>query len=293
MNRIFKELTLPSGIHSGLKRSKKIVVNTFSLTSTQIFTKATNFILLLYLTRHTGTEGSGKYFTALSLHFIFLIVADFGISNLLVRDISRDKNVIKEYISRAITLKIILSLECLRCGVIFRKWEARQMRKREEACFSNDSQSIEKEAKAIFRKQCRKEDSSTAIVIGIGICLITFPALSITGFFFEFIAQWPMEVHVFLSLLGGVFLFCFLYDDLSFWRYGVLPGIITGPLVYFATIFYTYNRESIWNYELLIPLFLGAVPGYLIWYFPIKKAALQKIKLSIFLERAGIKEFAM
>jgi len=43
-------------------------------------------------------------------------------------------------------------------------------------------------------------------------------------------------------------------------------------------VWYTSPRQTIWSFELLIPMLTGGLPGGLIWYYMLKAAALPQLK---------------
>ena len=68
------------------------------------------FIFLIYVARYLGEAEYGIYSFAISFTSIFIIFSDIGISQLIVREISRSKSSSNEYLVNASFLKIILSL---------------------------------------------------------------------------------------------------------------------------------------------------------------------------------------
>ncbi|MGB2843008.1 MAG: oligosaccharide flippase family protein [Halobacteriota archaeon] len=71
---------------------KTIAKNTGALAILNVITSILGFFLLIYLARHLGEVGFGKYSFALSFTTLFIIFADLGISNLIIREPARNKN---------------------------------------------------------------------------------------------------------------------------------------------------------------------------------------------------------
>jgi len=81
--------------------------NTFYLTAASIGQKAVAFFYFLALAKTMGPEHTGAYFLALSITTIFSVIADFGLTPVIIREIAKQPR--KEgtlLVRRAITLKI-------------------------------------------------------------------------------------------------------------------------------------------------------------------------------------------
>ena len=76
-------------------------------------------LLFIYIARKLGDEDFGKLSFAYSFAGICFIVADFGLSTLLIRNVSRQKELTREYVGNILTLKIVLSLICISVIGIF------------------------------------------------------------------------------------------------------------------------------------------------------------------------------
>ena len=68
------------------------------------------FFFLIYLARYLGEVDFGKYCFATSLTTLFSIIIGLGINNLMIRELARHRELIEEYVSNAIILKLILSV---------------------------------------------------------------------------------------------------------------------------------------------------------------------------------------
>lgn len=75
----------------------------------QLIVSILAFILLIYIARYFGEAEFGIYSFAISFTTLFVVFADIGISQLLVRDIARDKTITSEYLTNVFIFKVLLS----------------------------------------------------------------------------------------------------------------------------------------------------------------------------------------
>ena len=76
-------------------------------------------LLFIYIARKLGDEDFGKLSFAYSFAGICFIVTDFGLSTILIRNVSRQKELTREYVGNILALKIVLSLICISVIGIF------------------------------------------------------------------------------------------------------------------------------------------------------------------------------
>lgn len=88
---------------------RTIFKNTLVTGIAQIFTSILGFFLLIYIARYLGDAEFGKYSFAMSFTLLFIIFQDLGISNFIVREISRKKELANDYLTSALEIKIITS----------------------------------------------------------------------------------------------------------------------------------------------------------------------------------------
>jgi len=92
---------------------KIILKNTVWLTLAELINKFTGLIIVILLTNYLPVSDFGKYSFAFAFVLIFGILAEFGFSTFLTRDIAqnlKDKSKLKKYLSNISTLKIFLSI---------------------------------------------------------------------------------------------------------------------------------------------------------------------------------------
>lgn len=90
-----------------------IIKNTFWLTVSQLFTRLCSLLVIIWPARYFGPQIYGEFSFAFNFVAFFGIFLDFGLSNILIRGVSRDKSKTTEYIDNVIFLKMILS------GIVF------------------------------------------------------------------------------------------------------------------------------------------------------------------------------
>lgn len=88
----------------------KILKNTLSLFSAQIYTKFTAAVFFIIAARTLGTEGFGSYVLVLTFISFFYILSDWGLSTLTIRDVARSHDKTKEYLAETIPVRIILAV---------------------------------------------------------------------------------------------------------------------------------------------------------------------------------------
>lgn len=96
---------------------QKITKNVSILLISQMLGYVLGFFTLMFSARYLGVKGFGTISLALALTSIFSVFMDMGLSYLSIRDIARDKSIVKERISSIISIKIVLSIItiCLIC----------------------------------------------------------------------------------------------------------------------------------------------------------------------------------
>ncbi len=76
-------------------------------------TKVLPALLFIYVARKLGGEDFGKLSFAFSFTGMCILIADFGLNRLLVRNVSRQKELTEEYVANIYVLKIVLSFMCV------------------------------------------------------------------------------------------------------------------------------------------------------------------------------------
>ena len=90
------------------KEPWRIAQNVIILSSAEILSKLFVTLFYIFSARHLGTDGFGIFSAALAIIVIFANFADFGISYLTTREVSRNYNQASRYISEITTFKFVV-----------------------------------------------------------------------------------------------------------------------------------------------------------------------------------------
>jgi drug/metabolite transporter (DMT)-like permease len=127
--------------------------------------------------------------------------------------------------------------------------------------------------RTLFHERLRDPDKLALACVFAGVVMILIPALLTTGFVvpdFEGIARTPLAC---IAAVGGALAFSFYYSDRSLWNVGVLPGALTGLLVFFGTVLYAGHRETVAHVELAVVFIVCSLPGCALYYFWLRSPA--------------------
>lgn len=89
---------------------RRIAKNTGVLFVSQLLSYVLGFFYIVYIARYLGAEGFGVLSFALAFTGIFGVLADLGLSKLIVREVARDKSLVNKYLGNALSMKIILAV---------------------------------------------------------------------------------------------------------------------------------------------------------------------------------------
>jgi O-antigen/teichoic acid export membrane protein len=89
---------------------QRIAKNIGVLFGAQVIGYILAFLYTIYIARFLGADGFGILSFALSFTAIIGILADLGLSTLLVRELARDKSLTKKYIGNITLMKLILAV---------------------------------------------------------------------------------------------------------------------------------------------------------------------------------------
>ncbi|MEM7336176.1 MAG: hypothetical protein AAF490_29110 [Chloroflexota bacterium] len=101
------------------------------------------------------------------------------------------------------------------------------------------------------------------LFFAIGVVALTsfLPAMSLSGFLpLDFISDFTQAVLV-STILGGVAGLLYIPGK-KISIQGAILGALLNAGILLAIFFYTINRQTILRLELLIPIFIGAIPGF-------------------------------
>lgn len=90
--------------------SKSIAKNTIALYISQIISMLSGIVFVFFAARYLGREGIGQYMLAFSYLVIFQTFSQFGLGELLIREIARHKQEVNQYILNAIFIRLVFSI---------------------------------------------------------------------------------------------------------------------------------------------------------------------------------------
>ena len=103
---------------TSFSHSVKYTKNTFYVSLSTIIESAISYLIIILISRYLGAEGLGQYSFLFSFVALFFLVTDFGLSTLLVNDISKNKKLVSRYVSNIFSFNIITGLISLLVYVI-------------------------------------------------------------------------------------------------------------------------------------------------------------------------------
>lgn len=89
---------------------QEIVKNTFWLMLAEVTARILSFFLAVWVARYLGAANYGKYNFSFSFVSLFVVLTDFGLSTLSIREISRNKTLAQKYFNNIVLVKFFLSL---------------------------------------------------------------------------------------------------------------------------------------------------------------------------------------
>lgn len=99
---------LPKILYNDLTVTDRLAKNTLYLTLASVGQKVIAFVYFLFLARIMMPDLTGQYFLAVSITVIFTVVADMGITPVVIREIAKTPERAKEHLSHALAMKIPL-----------------------------------------------------------------------------------------------------------------------------------------------------------------------------------------
>ena len=87
-----------------------VLKNAAALSVASVLSKAVSAVVGISVTRYLGPETFGEYSAALAFVSTFILFADFGLSNYMVQEGSRDESVLPLYLGNTLLFKVFTSL---------------------------------------------------------------------------------------------------------------------------------------------------------------------------------------
>ncbi len=93
-----------------MNTAQRIVKNTGSLLVSNVIAQFLGFIAIMYLARVLGPGDFGKINFALAIVMYFTLIVDLGLPMLGTREVAREREKIKDYLSNILTLRLSLAV---------------------------------------------------------------------------------------------------------------------------------------------------------------------------------------
>ncbi len=89
---------------------KRIAKNTAFLVFGDLISKILSLLLIVFFARHLGDVVLGKYSFAFAFTGLFFIIADFGLTPLITREVARNKEKAAKFIANTAVMRLVLSI---------------------------------------------------------------------------------------------------------------------------------------------------------------------------------------
>ena len=89
---------------------KKIISNSTILLFSLVTARLLRFVLVVFAARILGDANYGKFAFAIAFTSLFLILYDMGLHQLLVRELARKPEMVSQYISNTLAIKLVLTV---------------------------------------------------------------------------------------------------------------------------------------------------------------------------------------
>lgn len=91
----------------------RVARNTLFLLSVQVLDRVTSYLFLVYITRFFGSRFFGTYMTVVTFVVMAGNLVDFGLNNLVVRDLAQDRSRVREYLGKLLPLRAGLAVAAI------------------------------------------------------------------------------------------------------------------------------------------------------------------------------------
>jgi O-antigen/teichoic acid export membrane protein len=93
-----------------MERIGKVSKNAAALVGARIVTSSLTFLLAIVINKNLGPEQAGIYNYAFALYTILMVIPDFGIGNISIRDVSQENSRMHRYLSNIVSLRVLLGM---------------------------------------------------------------------------------------------------------------------------------------------------------------------------------------
>lgn len=97
---------------------RRIAANTIALSIAEIIVKVAQFIIFVYVARQLGNAIFGRFNFAYSFSLIAVIFTDIGINYMIIREISRKKELLNKFITNSFLIKTALGIAVFALSIV-------------------------------------------------------------------------------------------------------------------------------------------------------------------------------
>lgn len=103
-------------------RSQKQILlkNAFWLGQNEFFSKIILFFVTILIVRSFGPTNFGKYNLAFSYTALLMVLSDFGLNTIIIREVAKHPNLVHKYLANILSIKLIISLFLVLIAFIIR-----------------------------------------------------------------------------------------------------------------------------------------------------------------------------
>ena len=87
-----------------------LLKNTFWLGQNEFFSKIILFFVTILIVRSFGPTNFGKYNLAFSYTAILMVLSDFGLNTIIIREVAKHPELVHKYLANILSIKLIISL---------------------------------------------------------------------------------------------------------------------------------------------------------------------------------------
>ena len=91
-------------------KAGSFALNFWTLTSSKVLSRLVSIGVMVYLARELGADVLGQYVTVMSLITFFLAFADMGVTNLVIKEVSKDKSLAQSYLNNVFALQMVVGI---------------------------------------------------------------------------------------------------------------------------------------------------------------------------------------
>jgi O-antigen/teichoic acid export membrane protein len=235
-------------LFENLSIKQTILKNTFWLTAANFVSKVLRFVLFIYVARLLGATEYGKFTFAMSFVGVFVMFADFGLSQIITRNFAQDKEREKEFPS-ILSLKVFLTFTVLlliSVGSLFITPDPVIKRIILILAISGLAENFIEIIYAFFRARQKMEYLAfiiileTLITFGMGM-FILFYMPSVSNFSYSYVTASLVGLLAVLLILNFKFQKLSLRIDKSVWKKFLL---VSWPLALIGVLNSIYNQTD-------------------------------------------------